>query len=170
MIEEIGTVVELKSKGRAVVLCKKSSMCENCATSGACSLGEDNHSRTVEVLNLIGAGVGDKVRIATDTKNFLQSSFFLYIVPLIALVIGAAVGGAVGNALPLGIDPNLLSAVFGVFFLVGSFLIIRVGSSALQEDTFMPKITAVLAVEEKGSATRDVADEVEIGRHKTERT
>ena len=170
MIEEIGTVVELKSKGRAVVLCQKSSMCENCATSGACSLGDDNRSRAVEVQNLIGASVGDRVRIAANTKNFLQSSFFLYIVPLIALVIGAAVGSALGSMLPLGIDPNLLSAVFGVFFLAGSFLVIRVGSGALQEDNFMPKITAVLAVEEKGSETRDVEDEVIIGRQKTERT
>lgn len=170
MIEETGTVVELKGKGRAVVLCQKSSMCENCATSGACSLGDDSHSRTVEVLNLIGARVGDKVKIATNTKSFLQSSFFLYIVPLIALVIGAAVGSALGSMFPLGIDPNLLSAVFGVFFMAGSFLIIRVGSRALQADNFIPKITTILHIEEKGSGTRDVTDEVEIGRTKTERT
>ena len=148
MIEEVGTIVELKSKSTALVLCQKSSMCENCATSGACSVGSDDRSRTVEAFNMIGAGIGDRVKIAASTKTFLQSSFLLYIVPLIALVIGAAVGGLVGKMFDLGIDPNLLSAIFGVFFLAGSFLIIRVGSGALHSEEFMPKIVAVLREKE----------------------
>lgn len=148
MIEEVGTIVELKSKSTALVLCQKSSFCQNCATSGACSVGDDNRSRTVEAFNMIGAGVGDRVRVAASTKSFLQSSFLLYIVPLIALVIGAVVGSTLGTMFHFGIDPNLLSAIFGVFFMAGSFLIIRVGSGALQAEAFMPKIVAVLREEE----------------------
>ena len=149
MIEEVGTIVELKSKSTALVLCQKSSMCKHCATSGACSVGSDNRSRTVEAFNMVGADIGDRVRIAASTKTFLQSSFLLYIVPLIALVIGAAVGGMVGETFDLGIDPNLLSAIFGVFFLAGSFLIIRVGSGALHSEEFMPRIVAVLREEDQ---------------------
>ncbi len=144
MIEEVGTVVELKGKRTAMVLCEKSSFCNSCASSGACNLGDDSRSRTVEAHNLIGAEVGDKVKVAADTKTFLQSSFLLYIVPLVALVIGAIVGSTLGVMFDFGIDPNLLSAIFGVFFLIGSFLVIRVGSNALQADQFMPKIIAVL--------------------------
>jgi sigma-E factor negative regulatory protein RseC len=72
----------------------------------------------------------------------------LYIVPLIALVIGAVVGNALGTFFPLGVDPNLLSAIFGVFFMIGSFLIIRVGSGALRAEKFMPEIVTVLPPEE----------------------
>ena len=144
MIEENGTVVELKGKATAVVMCRKSSLCEHCATSGSCMLGDDNHTRLIEVMNGLGAEVGDHVRIATTTRSFLQSSFLLYIVPLIALVIGALVGKAVGEKLDVGLEANLLSAIFGVFFMIGSFVILRVGSSALSKEAYMPKIVAIL--------------------------
>ncbi len=148
MIEEVGTVVELKGKSKAVVMCQKSSLCENCATSGHCIMNDDDKTRLIEVQNLLGAAVGERVRIATSTKSFLQSSFLLYIVPLIALVIGAIVGKLVGENLTTDLDPNLLSAVFGVFFMSGSFVILRVGSSALKQESYMPKIVAILQDEE----------------------
>ena len=147
MIEEVGTVIERKGKQVAVVICKKSSLCEHCATSGSCTMGDDDRTRLIEVHNLLGAEVGDQVRIATSTKSFLQSSFLLYIVPLIALVVGAIAGKLVGENLDTGLDPNLLSAVFGVFFMSGSFVILRVGSSVLEQDSYMPKIIEILREE-----------------------
>lgn len=144
MIEEVGTVVELKSKMFAVVMCTKSSLCENCATNGNCALGDDDKTRLIEVQNPLAAEVGEQVRIATTTKSFLQSSFLLYIVPLIALVIGAIAGLLVGEKIPTGLDPNLLSAIFGVFFMIGSFVILRVGSSVLNKESYMPKIIEIL--------------------------
>lgn len=148
MIEETGIVVELKGPRTAVVMCKKSSLCENCATDGNCVLADDGKARLIEVQNRVGAATGDRVTIATSTKSFLQSSFLLYIVPLIALLIGAIVGKLVGERLDVDLDPNLLSAVFGVFFMVGSFVILRVGSSALVEENYMPQIVAILHDEE----------------------
>jgi sigma-E factor negative regulatory protein RseC len=147
MIEEVGTVVELKGKLVAVVMCTKSSLCENCATNGNCALGDDDKSRLIEVQNALNAQVGEQVRIATTTKSFLQSSFLLYIVPLIALVVGAIVGKLVGEGVSTGLDPNLLSAVFGVFFMAGSFVILRVGSSVLTKENYMPKIIEILKEE-----------------------
>lgn len=148
MIEEVGTVVELKGKHTAVVMCQKSSLCENCATNGHCVLGDDDKTRFIDAQNSLGASVGENVRIATSTKSFLQSSFLLYIVPLIALVIGAVVGKLTGENLATGLDPNLLSAVFGVFFMIGSFVILRVGSTALDQESYMPKIVAIIIDEE----------------------
>lgn len=148
MIEENGVVVELKGKTTAVVMCQKSSLCENCATSGSCMLGDDEHTRLVDVKNTIGAAVGDHVRIATSTKSFLQSSFLLYIVPLIALVLGAVAGKFVGDHVSTGLDTNLLSAVFGVFFMIGSFVVLRVGSRALDQEAYQPAIVAILRDEE----------------------
>ncbi len=148
MIEEIGTVVELKGKHTAMVMCTKSSFCESCAAHSSCIIGEDGNIRLIEVQNTQGASVGERVRIATTTKSFLQSSFLLYIMPLIALVIGAVVGKLVGENLNTGLDTNLLSAVFGVFFMVGSFVILRVGSSVLSKEAYMPKIVAILRDEE----------------------
>lgn len=144
MIEEVGTVVELKSKMIAVVMCTKSSLCENCATNGNCALGDDDNTRLIEVQNPLAAEVGEQVRIATTTKSFLQSSFLLYIVPLIALVIGAIAGKLVAESTSTGLDPNLLSAILGVSFMSGSFVILRVGSNALNKESYMPKIVEIL--------------------------
>jgi sigma-E factor negative regulatory protein RseC len=50
--------------------------------------------------------------------------------------------------MPEGPDPNLLSAIIGVAFLVGSFLAIRVGSRAIAKETFMPRIHSILNEDE----------------------
>lgn len=147
MIEETGVVVELKGKHTVLVMCTKSSLCENCASNGNCTLGEDNRTRLIEVGNPVGAMVGDQVRISTSTQSFLTSSFLLYIVPLIALVVGAIAGKLVGENMATGLDPNVLSAIFGVFFMIGSFIILRVGSQALNNEDYRPNITEILKKE-----------------------
>jgi len=150
MIEEIGSIVELKGKDVAVVLCQKSSFCENCAAEGVCHVGDDNSSKLVEVHNHLGAGIGDRVKIATSTRTFLQSSFLLYIVPLICLVVGAVSGQYLAAYLDNGIDPDLLAALFGTAFMAGSFLTIRVGTRALPKEAYMPRIIQVLNDTESG--------------------
>jgi sigma-E factor negative regulatory protein RseC len=113
-----------------------------------CQVSDDNRSMLVEAHNIIGAEVGDKVRLVTSSRSFLQSSFLLYIVPLIALIIGAVVGHAVGARMPGGPDPNLLAALIGTAFLVGSFFVIRIGSRAIPKEAFMPRIAEILSAEE----------------------
>ena len=147
MIEEFGTIVELKGKHVALVLCERSSFCAHCASMGSCHVGSDNRSMLVEASNPIGAQVGDHVRLVTSSKSFLQSSFILYIVPLIALVVGALLGFGIGEKLPQGPDPNSLAAVCGVAFLVGAVLVIRVGSRAIPPEMFMPRIVEILRKE-----------------------
>ncbi len=145
MIEETGTIVELKGKHVAVVLCKKSSFCKNCASLESCQVGDDNTSKLIDAHNLVGASVGDEVKIATSTRSFLQSSFLLYVVPLIALVVGSLIGFFVGESLEGGPDPNLLSAFFGIAFMIGSFLVLKVGTRKISRENFMPRIVAVLS-------------------------
>ena len=99
------------------------------------------------LVSLMRKLIPKQVRIATSTKSFLQSSFLLYIVPLIALVVGAITGKLVGENVSTGLDPNLLSAVFGVFFMAGSFVILRVGSSVLNKESYMPKIIEIVREE-----------------------
>jgi sigma-E factor negative regulatory protein RseC len=148
MLEEFGSIVELKGKHVAVVLCKKSSFCKNCASMESCHVSDDNQSMLIEAHNALGAKVGDKVKVVTSTKSFLQSSFLLYIVPLIALLFGGIAGSQVGQHLQDGPDPNLLAAIIGVAFFVGSFFVIRVGSRALPKENFMPRITNIIPDDE----------------------
>jgi sigma-E factor negative regulatory protein RseC len=143
MIEEFGTIIELKDQQIAVVQCMKHSACHHCPSSGSCQLGDDNESMLVEALNQAGGKLNDRVKVVTTTKNFLQSSFLLYIVPIIGLLIGAYLGQLIGDSNPTAIDPSLLSALTGVVFLVFTFLEIRFFTRRLKREKFMPTIVAV---------------------------
>ncbi len=145
MIEEYGTIVELKGKEIAVVMCKRNSACEHCPSSGACQIGEDSETMLVEAFNPIGAEVSDRVKIVTSSKHFLQSSFMLYIVPIIGLLIGALIGQGIGERTAGGIDPSLLSALTGTGFLVVTFLAIKMATRSLKRETFMPRIVEIQA-------------------------
>ena len=144
MIEEFGSIVELKGKNVAVVLCQKSSFCKNCAAEGSCHVGEDNSSKLVEVHNHLAATIGDRVKIATSSRSFLQSSFLLYIVPLIFLVTGAAIGQLTAESLDNGLDSNVVSSITGVAFMAASFLMIRIGSRSLSKEAYMPRIVEIV--------------------------
>lgn len=145
MIVEYGTIVELKGRQVAVVLCQKQSACKHCPSSGACQIGDDGKSMLVESFNQIGAQVGDRVKVVTSTKHFLQSSFVLYILPVIGLLIGAISGQLIAEYTQVAIDPQLLSALIGVAFMVGTFLSIRLVTRSLKREIFMPKIIGLQA-------------------------
>jgi len=95
---------------------------------GICHVGDDGRSMLVETHNVLGATVGDKVRLASRAGQFLL--------------------GLLGAFFSLRIDPNLLAAILGVTFMVGSFFIIRIGSRAIPHGTFMPEIIEILPGEE----------------------
>ena len=145
MIIEYGTIVELKGRQVAVVLCQKQSACKHCPSSGACQVGDDGKSMLVESFNQIGAQVGQKVKVVTSTKHFLQSSFVLYILPVIGLLIGAVSGQLIAEHAEVGVEPQPLGALIGVAFMAGTFLSIRVGTRALKREIFMPRIIALQA-------------------------
>ena len=83
MIEEFGTIVELKEQRVAVVQCIRSSACRHCPSSSACQIGDNPESMRVEAYNQAGAQLNDRVKLVTGTGTFLRSSFMLYIVPVI---------------------------------------------------------------------------------------
>jgi sigma-E factor negative regulatory protein RseC len=144
MIEEYGTIIELKEQQIAVVQCVKHSACQHCPASGSCQLGDtDSKPVLVEAFNQAGGHVHDQVKVVTSTKNFLLSSFMLYIVPIIGLLIGGLIGQSIGKSSEMGIDPSLLSALFGVVFLLGTFLIINFVTRNLKREIFMPKIVSI---------------------------
>ncbi len=152
MISETGSIVELKGKQTAIVICQKNSFCRHCASMESCQVGDDNRTMLVEAHNAIGGQVGDKVLVVTSSRDFLQSSFLLYIVPLLALIAGGIIGQLLGEQMPLGINPDLLSAILGSAFLVGAFLTIRIVTRALPRENYMPRITEILAEEETFAA------------------
>ncbi|MEJ2201197.1 MAG: SoxR reducing system RseC family protein [Desulfuromonadaceae bacterium] len=148
MIEESGTIIELKNQRIALVVCQKSAQCKHCAAAGLCSIGDDGSSMRIEAHNDLGAKIGDQVRLMTSTRKFLQSSFILYIVPILALVAGAVAGDLLGSRFNVGMDPNLFTALTGTAALVISMFLIRLASRRLSKEDYMPRIVEILEKEE----------------------
>ena len=144
MINETGTIIELKAADVALVLCQKNSACAHCSAEGVCHAGDASQARSVEAYNPLGAQVGDQVRLSVTTRSFLRSSFLLYIVPLIALVFGAVAGKEIAPLFENGLDANALSAIMGTGLMALSFLVIRLVNMRLSKKNYMPQITAVV--------------------------
>lgn len=144
-IEEYGVITELKEQRVATVMCRRNSACDHCPSSGACNIGDDGENMQVDAINEIGAQVGDRVKVVTSSKLFLQSSFMLYIVPLIGLLIGALLGQKFGPRVLPNVDPSLLSAIAAVVFLAATFLAIRIRTRGLRREGYMPRIVSVEA-------------------------
>lgn len=106
-------------------------------------MGDDRETMLVDAYNAVGANTADRVKIVTSKKHFLQSSFLLYIVPIIGLLIGALIGQEIGESSSLGIDPSLLSALLAVAFLAVTFLGIRIATRKLKREVFMPRIVEI---------------------------
>lgn len=92
MIEEYAIVT--KSAGTTATLeIERRTACGLCGQKRGCGnatwgkmLGHDSHDFTAE--NQINAQVGDSVVVGVDEQAVLNSAFFLYVVPLVGLLIG----------------------------------------------------------------------------------
>jgi sigma-E factor negative regulatory protein RseC len=92
MIEEYAIVT--KSAGTTATLeIERRTACGLCGQKRGCGnatwgkmLGHDSHDFTAE--NQINAQVGDSVVVGIDEQAVLNSAFFLYVVPLVGLLIG----------------------------------------------------------------------------------
>jgi len=142
MIEEEGLVLALLDHQRAMVLVQKSGACAHCSAATACGAAESGQSRQVEASNPLQARVGDRVRVAVSTRAFLGASFWLYVMPLLALVGGGMLGQLV--AVHFGLDAERLSAIMGTLGLIGSFLLLRFIGRRLAGNDHIPCIIAVL--------------------------
>jgi sigma-E factor negative regulatory protein RseC len=87
---EIGKVLEV-GRGRAKVEVSPSGMCSHCELAGTC-VPASGGTRIIEVADPLGVTVGRRVRIELGSGTFLLASFMAYILPLLVLFTGAAIG------------------------------------------------------------------------------
>lgn len=119
-MNEFGLVVELK-EDKALVNIKRKSACGKCK---ACDLGNsDAKELNILVDNSLNAQVGDSVNLLMETPDFLKAAMLVYLLPLITLFVGIMVSSFVLGA--IGINNEVLSVIFGLIAMAGSFLFVR---------------------------------------------
>lgn len=101
MLEEEGVVTAVRG-ARASVRTERKSACGQCAVNGACGtslLERFFGRRPVELLaaNEIGARVGERVAVGVSESSLLAAAAAAYLVPLVALMAGAALGQSFGD-------------------------------------------------------------------------
>lgn len=110
-METDGTVISV-SDGKAVVEVERKSACDGCHKSGGCAiamLGAGGKMRT-EVLNAVGAGPGDRVRLAGKSRRILFYAAAVFVFPIAAALAGYAIPA---YAFGLSEAASLASALFG---------------------------------------------------------
>jgi len=98
----------------------------------------------VEAINAAGAKPGDKVMVTTSSGSYLKMTFLLYIVPVLALLAGVAVGGFIARS--SGWDQSLCSALAGLAAVVPAVFFIRYqGNRLALRSAYRPRISRILA-------------------------
>jgi sigma-E factor negative regulatory protein RseC len=87
--EEEGIVIEVFKDNMAKIKVGRHGECKNC---GACP---GDSALIIEAQNFIGAKAGQKIAFEMKETNMLMAAFVVYIVPLIAILVGIIVGQAV---------------------------------------------------------------------------
>lgn len=122
MIEAIGQVVAIDGAYAEVQTERHRSVCGGCSANGACgtSLLErffGAHPPRVRALNRAAAQVGDRVVLGVSEQGLLAASAAVYLVPILALVGGAALGESL-----LPTDIGDLGALIGGVLGLGTAL------------------------------------------------
>lgn len=145
MATEQGIVVKagLKNSNIALVKTVQSSACEACSARSQCNPNAKGADREVKAVNLVNAREGDIIQISMDTGALLKATFLLYVFPIICMLVGAAVGHAIGSGLHT--NPSSFSASIGIAsFIAAMYLVRRQAGFMALKLKYQPKITRIL--------------------------
>ncbi len=130
VLEVIGDMAKVKTS--------RHNDCENC---GACP---GNSAMVLEALNPVGAKPGQRVVIEVQEINMLKAAFIVYILPLIAVFIGAVLGGWLAQK--TGHESLWFQITGGLVAFVLSVVYIKYFDSAARLDVNMkPVIVRILS-------------------------
>ncbi|MEW6665885.1 MAG: SoxR reducing system RseC family protein [Thermodesulfobacteriota bacterium] len=141
MIKESG-IVERVSLGRALVRIQKGGSCASCENRTSCHIDSDR-PLLIEVDNEVGAAVSNRVELSMPTASLLKLSFLVYMVPVLALVVGAILGAEWAGA--LGVSSTSASLLTGGAALAVSFIFLKLlDRSMRRRPEYRPRLTNIL--------------------------
>jgi len=124
MLEEEGRVTAVDGV-YAYVTARPSSSCEGCSQKGVCHVLGGSGDLIIKAFNEAGAVIGDSVIVAISSRTFLKASALIYLLPVAALIAGGVFGKRIVPNFIKNIQPEVLSAIFGVTSLAASFIAVR---------------------------------------------
>ncbi len=132
MVTEEGIVIR-SNMNLVWVKTVKTDACDSCSAKEGCHIFGGGKPMEVEAINTAGAKPGDTVILGFESGSFLKLSFFLYVFPILSMIIGAVVGQeTAGN---YNMDPTGFSVILGIACFLLAFLVIKLLGKRLSENT-----------------------------------
>jgi sigma-E factor negative regulatory protein RseC len=148
MAEQIGIVIAIEPGGWARVLTDRKGACGGCHTSHgggcrSCLAGSKFESR---VTNSLGAKPGDIVKVSMRSRDFFKGAAMLYLLPVVALLVGALTGTWLAGLLGLPPTPGgILGAVIGLG--LAAIFLMRMDRTRIASSSLIPSVVEVLSYE-----------------------
>lgn len=141
MAMEEGVII--KTNGTTAVLrTRQKTSCESCAERKHCHTSGNDKEMEVEASNKINAKVGDLVVVSFDSGRLFLLAFFLYVFPIILMIIGALIGERVAAAYEG--NPSAYAALFGFgFFFISMGIVKWKDHQARKTGKFRPEIIRI---------------------------
>ena len=141
-MEQQGYIIEVIDKKTAKLKMQRHSACASC---GKCATTSEKKDIIVEVDNTLGAKVGDNVKVNMETVNVLKAAAIVYIVPLVALLVGTIGTYFVLDLLKISIYVETISGAFGLVSMLISFLILKKNDNKFRDSReYIPIVTEVV--------------------------
>ncbi len=152
MIEQTALVASVEAGYAWVIPQKSSTSCGKCVSNTACISDNILNKNTknnpkMRVLNPLRARQGDQVVIGVRSEALILYSVLAYLLPLVSLIIFAALGKELFTALHL--MPEIGAILCGFVGLIGSLRLINLWSSRhITAPDFQPVILRIQGVPE----------------------
>ena len=141
MLTEQG-VIEKVNDQKATVRVRKSPACAHCSSKNSCDISD--REVLVEVSNDLQAKVGDLVEISIPEGTVLKLSVFVYLFPIIALMIGAFLGGFIANSLQT--KSSWPAILLGMIFFGLVFCVLKIFErKKMSGGAYYPRMTHIVA-------------------------
>jgi sigma-E factor negative regulatory protein RseC len=145
MAQEEGLVTSISENGWAQVVADRRDACGDCdaSHSSCCASLGGSSKMVIKAMNRAGARAGDLVAITLKSGTVIQSAAIFYLIPLVGLIIGAAVGSTSNLGLPF--SETAAGILFSFAGLALGFLITAAITRWLAaKQVFTPVITDII--------------------------
>lgn len=141
MIKEQGIIKDIKHE-KAMVRVQQTSACAQCKSRGSCDVSK--REMLIEVKNDLQAKEGDLVEVSVPEGTVVKLSFLVYIMPIIALIIGAFLGAAIAESSQT--NPTLTS-IFGGGLCMGIayYVLRKFNKRAESHKKYFPRMIRIVS-------------------------
>jgi len=141
-VTQIGIVRKVNGKLVDVEIARSTSCGEKCSS---CRGGCSGTGIIASLENSVGAKVGDVVRIESKSSSIVWSALFVYLLPLVMMVLGMVFGGRIMRNIYPGINSDLSGLVLGFSALVLFYFLLRTVDRWLLFNRKQPIITKIIS-------------------------